>query len=319
MSSKAKEYIAKAENSLNSNNYEEFLLSIGKAEAYVNGPDSLADLAYFKAKGLFVFRKYDSATPAIEEALLLNKDADREYKLLKAKAHALAYRDQYADALRIFMELTTKTSNRQRQMAVYISITWVLLLECKSEPKDDLLDMAKVYLDRALEIIDTGNCKPSDKRLVLNNYSEYYKYRKDYAMAIEMLDQAIPLCPESKLCEIYNDMAQLYLEQGNDELMRKYINEAEISASRFGNEVEKAKALYTSAKAKIQKGEYAQAMDSLYVVFYSFVNCGLYNYANDCLGKMNEVNEALKSECISRYSTKFAQHLCPPVDVWSAD
>ncbi len=304
MLSRSIEFLEKARSSIENQNYEDFLLFIGSAEAIADNTDIISDILYIKAKGFFAFKKFSNAVIAIEEALKFVQDMRKKFKLLKAKGLILAYKGNYRESLRLFKELLIKTFDNSLLVEVYIHISWVMLTEYKREPSEAVLSEIKIYLDTAYEKAESLD-ENLLKKLIFSNYAEYFKFRKDYDMAIEMIEKVIPLSSESWLCEVYHDLAQIYMEQGNSDLMEQYLHEAELLASKYDNDLVVAKVLYTSAIEKMKRGDYIRVMDSLCIAFYSFINCGSYNYAYDCFTKINEASEALKQDCAMTLKEQF--------------
>ncbi len=216
----------------------------------------------------------------------------------------MAYKGHFQEALRLFKELLSQTDEVSLLTEAYINISWVMLEEHKRNPNEAVMEEIKLYLDTAYENLDELNDALME-RLILNNYAEYFKLKKDYEMAVEMLEKALPLFPEKQLCEVYHSLAQLYLEQENVDLMEKYIQDAEILAIRYDNDLVVAKVLYTSAISKMNNGDYIKIMDSLFIAFHNFLACGSYSYAYDCFEKINEASNAFKDDCATALREQF--------------
>lgn len=212
MISMAKDYIERAKNQIESKSYEEFLMMLGSAEALATDSETLSEIYYLKAKGLFKFKKYEHAAVAIEEALKVTRDGKKAFKLLKAKALIFADQGHFRESLRLFKGLLAQSDDHHLHVEACIDIAWVMLERYRREPNNTEFDEIKMYLDTAYEKANEID-NSQKKRLVFSNYAEYFKIKKDYDMAIEMLEQVLPLCQESQLCEIYNDLAELYMEQ----------------------------------------------------------------------------------------------------------
>ncbi len=69
MLSGCNEYLEKAKSSISNQNYEEFLMFIGSAEALAKDTDIYSEIQYIKAKGFFAFKKFGNGLLAIDEAL----------------------------------------------------------------------------------------------------------------------------------------------------------------------------------------------------------------------------------------------------------
>lgn len=303
------EYLGKAEESIGQKNFEDFMRFVGSAEAVSTDADSWSQLLYLKAKGFFRFGKYKHALEAIETALEGNQDMKNYVRLVKFKASILAHKGQYREALRLLKELLTQTDDHYLLSEVYINISWVLLEFYKREPLDETLHAIKFYLDEADEVMmKVENIEK--KRRLLNNYAEYYKFKKDYDSARKMLEEELKCCSENQLPEVYNDLAQVYLEQGHEDAMEKFLHDAELIASRYDNDMEVARALYTKAIARMVKNErndLVTVIDSLSIAFYNFTSCGAYNNAFDCFIKITEVCDTLKHDCATALKEQFIE------------
>lgn len=293
------EYLEKAEESIRQKNFEDFMRFIGGAEAVSADADSWSQLLYVKAKGFYRFGKWEHALEAIETALAANQNMKNYVRLAKFKASILAYKGQYREAMRLLKELLAQTDDHYLRSEIYINISWVLLEYYKREPMDETLDEVKFYLDEADEIMMKVDSLDK-KRRILNNYAEYYKFKKDYESARKMLEEELKCCTESELPEVYNDLAQVYLEQGHEDVMEKFLHDAELIASRYDNDMEVARALYTKAIALMKRNErndLISVIDSLSIAFYNFTSCGAYNNAFDCFITITEVCDTLKHDC----------------------
>lgn len=303
------EYLEKAEESIRQKRFEDFMRLIGGAEAVAADPEMWSQVLYVKAKGLYQFGRCNHALEAIEMALEANQNMKNYVRLAKFKASILAYKGQYREALRLLKELLTHTDDHYLLSEVYINISWVLLEYYKREPLEMTLDEIKFYLDEADEVLLKVD-SVEKKRRILNNYAEYYKFKKNYEAARKMLEEELKFCSESQLPEVYNDLAQVYLEQGHEDVMEKFLHDAELIASRYDNDMEVARALYTKAIARMKRNDrddLVSVIDSLSIAFYNFTSCGAYNNAFDCFIKITEVCNALKHDCATTLKEQFKE------------
>ena len=302
-------YCEKAEYALKEKNLEDFLRYIGGAEAVSADTESIARITCLRAKGLYFLRRYDSALLAIEEALKYPQGERDTVRLYKTKAIILTYSGKYKESMRILKSLTTKIADTYLLCEIYINMGWSLLELYKNEHEQSALEEAKLYLDMAYKQMESIGSF-SKKRIILGNYAEYFVARGENDMAIEMLEEALGYSSETQLPEIYNDLADLYRQRGDEgdsDLVGKYLHDAELLATRYENDFELARALYIRGLSKMDSADFVQVLDVMYIAFHNFMNAGALSYAFDCFSKIFEVSNSLKSEFVSCIQDKLVK------------
>lgn len=311
MLSGVENYLDHAENALKAKDLEEFLRYVGNAESIVTDTETMARITCLRARGLFLLKRYDSALRAIEEAMQFPQSEKDVVRLKKSKACIMTYLGKYKESLQMLKQLTTETSVGLLLTEVYQNLAGTLLESYKAEPYDAILEEAKLYLDLAFKAVEDLDSK-KNQRIILSNYAEYFKFKKDFDMAIEMYEEELKYCSEQQLPEVYNDLAQLYLqrnEEGDLRIMDQYLHDAELLASKYDNDLELAKTLYTKGLSKMDSSDFVQVMDCMYIAYNNFISAGALHYAMDCYDKICEISDALKSEFISSVKGKLTKNL----------
>ena len=302
-------YCEKAEYALKEKNLEDFLRYLGNAETVASDTETLARVLYDRATGLYLLRRFESSLKAIQEALSYPQSEAKYIRLLKAKANTFTYLGKFRDSLRIYKEVMTETNDEYLLSEIYLSMAWSYLLFYKSNNEESILDEAKFYIDEAYKSIENFD-NNSKKRIVYRNYSEYFKLKKDYDLAIEMLEESLKYCADEKLCKAYNDLAELYLEKNGEEdieIVHKYLHESETMASKYDNDFDLAKALFIKARLDIKAGDFIKAMDCLHTACISFLDIGAYNNAFDCYKELVRVSGLLNDDFVTSVKDKIGR------------
>lgn len=301
MLSGVEKYLQQAEEALKTGSLDDFSRYIGNAESVASDEGTLARVLFLRAKGLSVFRRFQSAIKAIDEALQVSQSERDRVRLLKGKANIYTYTGKFRDSLRVLKEIMTQTSDEYLLSEIYLSMAGTYLMFYKAEPSDSILDEAKFYLDEAYKAIEQydNNYK---KRLVFKNYGEYFKLKRDYDMSIEMLEESLKYCEESQLSELYVDLVQLYLErnaEGDLETLKKYLHDSELIASKFENEFDMARTFYMVAKIVEISGDYIKSLDYLHIACNNFLDIEAYSNAFECYKELVRVSGLLNNDFVS--------------------
>ncbi|MCK4261378.1 MAG: hypothetical protein KAX49_20580 [Halanaerobiales bacterium] len=255
-----------------------------------------AKILFWRAKGLYLFRNFEMAFDAINEALEYN-DGSEMIKLQKYKGLIFGYHGRLGDAISLFKELVEQTDDITLMVELYINIAWANLILYRQCEEDLVLKEAKIYLDKANQVFDKlTNIK---KKQILINYSDYYFVQKDHDKAIEKLKSAINYCQEEDLPKIYNNLAELYLIDNQLVLVNDYLYKAEIIANKYSNFFEIGQALFITSNIEINNEEWSKAVDTLYVAFENFKLAQAFPYAFNCFTKILEISQSFNISCIN--------------------
>lgn len=176
------------EDALKNKDLDNFNRYIGNAEAIATDTDTMAKINCLRARGLYFFKRYDSALKAIEEALKYPQNETDYIRLLRSKACIFTYKGQFKESILEFKKLLTETSEPRLLVEISLNMAWSLLESYKKDPRIAVLDEAKLYLDtsyKEIEVLD----HVAMKRNVFANYAEFFKLKGDYDMCIEMLEE----------------------------------------------------------------------------------------------------------------------------------
>lgn len=311
MQSGVEMYVQNVKGAMNAKNLEEFLCNIGGAEAMALDTEQLAEIAYTKATGLYLFRRYEASLKAIQAALELPQSERNYIRLMKAKANIFTYSGKYRDSLRVLKELLTKTSDEYLLSEINLNMAWTYLTYYRSSPDESILEEAKLYLDDAYESVEHFD-HDEKKRIVYVNYAEYFKLKREYDMAIEMIEESLKYCSEEKRAKVYNDIAELYLARDNEgdmETAKNYLRESEALANKHENDFDIANSLFIRARIDLNSGDYIKVLDSLYTACDTFLEIGSYSLAFDCYMEIVRVANLLKNDCVHSVKEKIIRQL----------
>lgn len=310
-------YLKLAEQALKEKSLEDFTENIIITEALLaSGGTLLAELYYLKARGWYLFRRYKKSLVAIEEALKYNHNIENRIRLLKYRAFIYAYRGYFDEAINLLKDLLTQTDDYFLLCEIYINLAWANLDYYRTKNNSHLLTEAKYYLDLAFSYFDLLEDR-TKKRTILDNLAEYYKLTKKPEKAIEILEQMVVYCDDEDLPKAYNNLAELYLECSKLDKLQRYLHDAKVIATKYENNLEIAKALYTQGMAHRQTHELLLTVDCLVGAFHHFLSAEAYHYAFDCFSKISEVSTGMQLDFVSLLdnaktkfqNTAYQQHL----------
>ncbi len=235
------------------------------------------------------FNQHRLAIEIIEEALKYNDGAEA-FKLKKYKGVVWGYLGELKQAIGIFKELLSETSDKSLLVGVYINIAWATVALNEEDRIENSLEEAKKYLDMVWTEFDSLD--RLKKMKYYNNYSKYYSASGNYDKAIEMQEKALDYCEESDLPKIYNNLAAFHLEADKDGipiLVKEYSEKAEVIGNKYGNKLEMAKSFYNTAMVELREEAFLQAIDYLYLAFEYFKEAEAFPHAFDSLIKITEI------------------------------
>lgn len=281
-----------------------FMENIGSAMALAkNTKKDLANTTLLKSKGLIIFNQHKLALKSIAEALKYNESVVEKFRLLKYQGIAWGYLGHLHKAKDQFLQLEQDTQEPPLLIEVYNNLVWIFLSLYQSESKkEDYLHATKKYLDLTKDSFYL--LTDYQKQVYYTNSGQYYSLLKKFDKAIAKLEKAIPYSDEYHLPEIYNNLAFLHLE--SDELavsdkLSDYTAKAEVIASKYKNDLEIGKALYTKAKAELKDEQFLKAIDGLYVAFDHFKKSEAFALALDCISLISEIVNEFKIECMDSF------------------
>ncbi len=258
--------------------------------------DLFAQVLFLRAKGLYLFRNFERAFDAINEALEYN-DGTEKIRLEKYKGLIFGYHGRLNDAISLFKELLGQTDDITLLVELYINIVWANLSLYRIEEDKCCLEEGKKYLDLANEYFDhINNVK---KTQICNNYGDYYLLNNNYKKAIEINEKALEYCKPSELPKVYNNLAELHLLQGNFEKIEELLHNAEVIANKYNNKFEVAKALYTKGIVEMQNEDWLKAADAFYVALDNFIEAEAFTFAFRCFTHLLDISKQFKLDCIN--------------------
>lgn len=264
-----------------------------------NDKQMLAKTTFLEGKSLVVFNQHSKALESITEALKYNTGSEA-FELKKCKGVAKGYLGNLEEAYKIFKELLEETDKIETNLllSVYINITWVCLILYKNNQNKQLLKEVKYYLDLGNKYFNSISDKRKFK--LLNNYSVYYYYQEQFDKAIEILESSISFCEEDNLADLYNNLAELYLEVDKintgciSDVAKEYLEKAEILGTRYNNNLALGYIFYTKAMIELHEDQLFSALDTLYLSFEFFKNAEAPLNACDALLKINDIMNKYK-------------------------
>lgn len=312
MKSSAVKYYKEAEKMLEEKELLKFTENISIARAFAeneNEDELLAKITFLKVEGLFKLNQRQASLESIPEALQYNSE-ERVLKLKQYQGVIYGYLGELKKAIDIFEELLTQSEEMPFVVEVYLSLAWVYLSLDHSTKKEQLTEKAKKYLDLALSRLDSLSDKLISK--LYNNFSVYYFYQENHAKSIEMLEKAIQYAAEKDLPKLYNNLAEVYLKADEEVVSRsvyEYVDQAELLASKYSNDVELGNSFYIRAMAELNEEQFFTALDTLYLAFEHYKVAEMYPYAFDCLVKINDLMDTYKSSRLTSLKTSLHEKL----------
>lgn len=296
----AQQYYKDAEENLEKKEFAEFMQNIGIASFLAAGNNFYSKILFLKVKGLFHFNQYIKVIESVPEALKINKEFEKQFKLRKFKGIALGHLGRLEEALSIFKDLLQFNIDSLLSVEVYNNIVWANLMLYILEKDNKNLREAKKYLDLSYNHFDS---LPNEKKIKINNnHSVYYYYQKEYEKGIEILENTLQYCDEKDLAKIYNNLADFYLNLDEKAVVikaLKYIKKAEIIATKYNNNFELAKSFYSKGLAELREDQLFTALDTFYLALEFFKKSEAFSHAFDCLLKINEIVNNYKLDRLS--------------------
>lgn len=293
----ANQYCKRAEKMLVKKDFVGFIENIGIASFLSdNGTQAYSRVNFLKIEGLYNFNQYTQLVEFAPSVLEKINEPDKYFLIRKYYAISLGYTGEFIKSKKVFKELLSNLSDNRYIWETYLNIAWVNLAFYKINEPNSSLDEAKIFLDKAKEHFEDFSNKL--KRIYCNNLSVYYYYSGELEKGIEILEGAIKYCDEKDLPKIYNNLAEFCLK--NDEMtdkktlqIKEYTKLVEVIGTKYNDNFEMAKALYTNAMVELREGRYFLALDILYMSFEYFKGAEVFPYAFDCLKKINEIMKKL--------------------------
>lgn len=290
-------YYNEAKKMLENKDIIEFVSKISIAiEAAQNDREMLAKSLFLKTKGLVNFNYHIKSLECIDEALKYNVGKEA-LELKKIKGLAKGFLGEVDEALRIFKELSLECNDIDILTDAYINIAWVHFTLTKNTA-ESIIEEVKCYLDKTEEYFNSlSNIR---KWKVLNAYSVYYYFVKDYEKAIDILKNSIRFCKEEDLPDVYNNLAEFYIkmaeEEGSDvpDIAKQYLDDAEILGTKYKNNLALGYIFYTKAMLEVSDEQLFRALDTLYMSFEFFKEAEATVKACDTLLKINELMNEYK-------------------------
>lgn len=302
----AEEVLLSAERFLDERDLVGFVADINMAMLLTRGQEDLfARATLLNARGLYILRQYEKALDAIAQALHYNTGMNR-LRLLKYKGLIMGHRGHFTEAVSIFKGLEKETDDRNFLAEIYINIVWANLTNYRVSKDEALLNSAREYLEKNDECFLL--LSPSKRKKILNNYSDYYWQKQDYDNAMRMLEKVKEYCEEKDLPEVYNSLAELHLYYDNLDLVREYVTQAEVIATRHGNDFEVGQALYLRGLADLKREDLLKAKDSFYIALTYFCYAQAYSYAFRCFKKILEISQIFNLESIKLLQNSVGTH-----------
>lgn len=258
-----------------------------------NEKKMLTKATFLRIQGLMAFNQHQKLLEYVDEALSYST-GESYFKLKELKGKAKGYLGDLEDSKRIFKELLNQTEDINLLVDTYINIAWVNLTVNKDKT-EEALNEAKRYLDIALEKLHL--LANSRKWRILNNVSIYYYYKQDYDKAIENLESAIDLCSEKDLAYVYTNLAEIYLEMGDNSYVdniNEYTVKAEIIGSKYKEDIIVARAFFIRAMSELKEDQLFTALDTLYLSLEYYRQAEAYSLAFDCLVKIYKIMDDYK-------------------------
>ncbi|MCK4259146.1 MAG: hypothetical protein KAX49_09215 [Halanaerobiales bacterium] len=215
-----------------------------------------AKILFWRAKGLYLFRNFEMAFDAINEALEYN-DGSEMIKLQKYKGLIFGYHGRLGDAISLFKELVEQTDDTILLVELYINIAWANLIMHRTQEDVNCLEEAKEYLDKANEHFD--NLNNTKKRQICFNYGEYHYRRNNFERAIQHQEKALKFCRDEDKPKAYNNLAELYLACDKIDKVEQYLYDAEVIGNKYKNKLEVGKALYTKRMVELKNEDWLKA------------------------------------------------------------
>lgn len=295
LATSAKKYFEEAKEMLKEKDLIEFVSKISIAELLSNNDKEMfGKVIFLKVQGLFNFHQYEKALEIIPIALDSNAGQD-VLKLKNYEGVISGFLGEINKAKKIFKELIDEIEDIEFLIEVYLNIIWVYLNLDKNTTEEHKIEVAKKYLDLAKEHFNSVS--NSLKWVILNNYSVYYYFLKNYEKAIEVLEDAITYCTQEDLPDIYINLAEIYMEFEKESInikAKEYLDKAEILATKYNNDLALGYTFYTKAMVELSEDQLFKALDSLSLSYEYFKNAKAYVSVSDCVSKINELMNEYK-------------------------
>lgn len=143
------------------------------------------------------------------------------------------------EAIKIFKDVIDHAKDQTIFTTSCLNIAWLYMGLDRQTLDEHKLTEAKNYLDL---VNDQFTSLTNDiKYNLLSNYSVYYYLKNNYRKSIDFLENSIKYCEEKYLADLYNNIAELYINSADDnsfsDITRDYLEKAEGLGTKYNEKL----------------------------------------------------------------------------------